>query len=195
MYDGQIVEKGGLRFRINIEFDDDADAPWENDDGTGIVPNWTVRDKRPGERILNTDHGSKRFYDFAGTMEKARAEGWGLSPERIAQWTLKAGQAPTPSQIIEAAVEADFERLRRWCSEQWWYVGVIVTQIDENDEPKEPDYLHAIWCMESDDEAGHEEYANEYMDQIIAERKEAELLAAVEAVEVAYWNARGVLTK
>ena len=39
---------------------DDATPPWERDDGTGDVSEWTTRAKRPGERVLNEERSQKR---------------------------------------------------------------------------------------------------------------------------------------
>lgn len=66
-------------YRITTEHDAQTPAPWENDDGCGIVSDWTTRDKHAGGLVLCADRSSKRFYDFAGTVAKAKAEGWGYA--------------------------------------------------------------------------------------------------------------------
>jgi hypothetical protein len=43
------------------------------------VSDWERRDKRPGEWVLNTDHGSKRFYDAQEANKIAKRDGWGLT--------------------------------------------------------------------------------------------------------------------
>lgn len=194
--DGEIVEREGLRFRINIEDDPDFGPPWDEGDGQGIISDWETRDKKPGERVLNTDRSSKRFYDIQATTAKAKQEGWGLAPERIAEWTAKAGRAPTKKQITAAAVEHNYKWMRGWCTDQWRYCGIIVTLLGEvgdggMDDNVENDYGHAIWGMESEDDAGIAEYAEEFMDEIIREHteelketKRADELAAMEHAEL-----------
>ena len=72
------IEIGGklFTFAVKVEQDNDGQAPWEKSEGHGVVSEWGTRDKRAGELVLNTDRGSKRFYDFAETMKIARRDGW-----------------------------------------------------------------------------------------------------------------------
>ena len=162
-YDGQIVEKAGLRFRVNAEYDLYTAPPWEECDGHGhgIVSDWTTRAKKPGECILASDRSSHLFYDIAESIKIAKRDNWGA----------KTG---TKGEQAARAVNADFDYLRRYCADQWHYIGVIVTQIDENDEPKNPDYSHALWGVADSDPDYCTEAANELIDQIIAEH-DAEL--------------------
>ena len=88
LYDGDIIEHDGARFRVEFPFDDSDGTPWENDDGHGEVSDWkrhafgqgSKPPKRPGELILCWDHGSYRTYDFKGACEIARRDGWGWLP-------------------------------------------------------------------------------------------------------------------
>ena len=105
------IERDGTAYRIEYHFDSDADLPWEGCDGHGIVSEWTLRDKRPGERVLCSDRQSKRYYDVQATSEKAKREGWGIAPE------LDKGL--TQKQITALAVENDFQYLRGFCNDQW----------------------------------------------------------------------------
>ncbi|VBG63485.1 hypothetical protein [Burkholderia pseudomallei] len=81
--DGEVrdltIDGTTYRFRINVENDDGKGAPWDEEDGHGPVSDWTTRDKRPGEWVLSSDHGSKRFYDVAEANRIAKRDGWGLS--------------------------------------------------------------------------------------------------------------------
>lgn len=194
MYDQDIIEKNGMRFRIHIEDDGDHGAPWEDYDGHGVISDWTQGDKKPGERVLCTDRSSKRFYDVQATMKVAKRDGWGLGPEAKQKLADKLGRVPTAGEITAQAVENDFEHLRRWCTDQWRYVGVCVEQIDEDDQPLTDKYEYACWGMESDDAAGLEEAAEDYADQIIRANVAAEAAAIAEEMEVEYWNSRGVVT-
>lgn len=87
--DYETMEHKGHAFRVSFEHDQDRGPPWEDDCGRGIVSDWRTHRKwagesckAPGERILCTDHHSARFFDFAGTVEKARRDGWGLRAAR-----------------------------------------------------------------------------------------------------------------
>ena len=105
LYDGDIIEHDGARFRVEFPFDDSGRAPWE-DDGHGEVSDWkrhafgqgSKPPKRPGELILCWDHGSYRTYDFKGACEIARRGGWGWLPGTLqtsepvpGTWQAKAG--------------------------------------------------------------------------------------------------------
>lgn len=110
----------GHTFQLEVYPDECSGAPWDMDDSTGLVSYWTRRDKRSGEWVLSTDHGSKRYYDFAETMKKAKREGWDTPPYRVG----------TKGERAVRAVTADFERLRRWCDDGWCYATLHVTLLD-----------------------------------------------------------------
>lgn len=123
IYDGSIIQVSGFDFRVNIETDNDHGAPWEECDGHGPVTDWERRDKKPGELILNTDRGAKRFYDFSAAVKQARAEGWNAPPYDV--------PGETAGQRAAKAARADYEYLRRWCDNQWCYNVVTVTLADD----------------------------------------------------------------
>lgn len=131
-----------LTFRVKFERDDDAGYPWENSDGHGAVTGWESRDKRPGELVLNTDKGTERFYDFAGACKTALRDGWDAAPYNDGTETKR--------QQAAKAARADFEYLREWCANQWEYVGVIVTLLDDDGE--ETEVTDALWCVETRDD-------------------------------------------
>lgn len=132
-------EVDGFTLTATLYRDDSGDAPWENDDGVGEVSDWRdASSKAPGERVLYQDRQRCRFYDFAGTVARARAEGWGEKRD-----------GETAGQRAVAAVEADFKRLRDWCNDDWRYVGVAVT-VSRADVQLTGPYDHAVWGIESD---------------------------------------------
>lgn len=110
-------------YKVEILPEEGGELPWEWSDGYGIVSDWTTRDKRPGELILCADRNSKRFYDFAGTMKKARAEGWDHTPYNTG----------TKDERARRAVMADYENLKAWCDGDWSYVYVMVTCTETGD--------------------------------------------------------------
>lgn len=124
------IELNGRTYAVRVEFDDAMGAPWEEQDGHGIVSDWTTRDKRAGELILATDRQAHRFYDVPATLDKASAEGWGLGDEQHATLTAKLGRAPTAREVKEEAVRLDYEYLRAWCNDEWHWVYIVVTAPD-----------------------------------------------------------------
>lgn len=151
------IDLAGLTFSVRIEHDDFHGAPWEENDGHGIVSEWTGHgEKRAGERLLVEDRGWARYYDFAGTMEIAKRDEWGMPEAWIEEQTRTLGRPPTKGEIRAAAVERDFEYLRRWCNYDWHYVGVVVTLLDtDGDETWESE---SLWGIESD--------ATEYIEEV-----------------------------
>jgi hypothetical protein len=188
VYDGQVVESGGFRFRINIERDDHSGPPWEDSDGHGPVSEWTTRGKAPGETVLSADGRSKRYYNVAEAIKIAKRDGWDAEPYNTG----------TKGERAARAVKRDFEYLKGWCNDEWWYVGVIVTLLpgDGSEFPTdtETDYSHALWGIESISDEYLAAEAQEHIDEILAEKAEEAAQAALEAGEVAYWEARDVPT-
>jgi hypothetical protein len=138
-FDRSLHEQHGRRYRVAFHYDQDHPAPWKDDDGRGIVSEWTTRKKEPGERILHDDHGSYRYFDFAGTVEKAKRESWGVKGGRL--------DGETAGQYAVRAVEAEYEYLRAWCRDDWHYAGVVVTLLDDENEPTE--YTESLWGVET----------------------------------------------
>lgn len=125
-------EYRGHTFKVEITPDEYVCSPWKEFGGTGPVSEWTRREKRAGEWILCEDRGSKQYYDFAEAMKKAKREGWDTPPYGVG----------TAGERAVRAVTADFERLRRWCNDQWIYAVLHVTLLDEfGDETEYDDCL------------------------------------------------------
>ena len=165
LYGGQTFERGGKRFRVEFPYDDSHGEPWKECDGHGVVSDWTSRAKAPGERELCSDRSSKRYYDFAESMKIAKRDGWSLNDEAMVRLRKIVGRAPTRKQIIAEAVECDYDYLRRWCNDLWCYVGVIVTEIDSDDE--ETGEEESLWRIESDSRDYLEATAFELADEIL----------------------------
>jgi hypothetical protein len=148
LYNGDIFDHKGHRFRYRCEIDEDMQEPWKEHDGHGIISDWTTRGKAPGERILATDHRSYRYYDFAGTLKLAKRDGWGVRrPD--ATGNTPADYLPLPGEskrtYVARAVEADFERMRDWCEDRWHWCYISVTLLDEHgEETKERESLGGI---------------------------------------------------
>lgn len=107
---------------LTQEHDADHGEPWKECDGHGPVSDWRpVREgeKRPGELVLSVDHGSARYYDFAAACKLALREGWNAPPYDI--------PGETKRQKAARAALADYKYLKAWCSDNWHYMGLIVT--------------------------------------------------------------------
>lgn len=169
--DGDTFEHEGRSFKVTIKPDDSGETPWESSDGHGPVSDWRRHNpdtgrpaKRAGERLLFSDGRSARFYDWAKAIKLAQKDGWGTLDARHPDETLKHYRA--------RAVEADFEYLRRWCEGDWYYVGVIVTLLD--DEGAETDESESLWGIESESPDYLTETAYELAEEINSRQDEAE---------------------
>lgn len=150
LYDGDTFTHDGLQFRVKMLWDDYRGLPWEENDCHGPVSDWERREKAPGELILCSDRGSKRFYDFQAACKIAR-DVWGFK---------------TKKEAAEAA-RKDFDYLRRFCDGQWSYVIVDVTLLDDDGDALE-EYSECIGGIESDAEDYITEIAHELAGEIVA---------------------------
>lgn len=156
------LELDGHKFSVEIVADDDTTPPWDREDGHGPVSEWkrhafgqgTKPPKRPGEMILCWDRGSYLTYDFAAAVRIAKRDGWDVPP-----------YGGTHGQKAHRAAMADFDRLRRWCADQWSYVGVVVHLLD--DEGDEMGESESLWGIESDADDYLDEVARELADEIL----------------------------
>lgn len=166
---GDVFTHDGHTYKLEIERDECYLEPWKISDGHGVVTDWVRRSKRPGEYILAEDRGLYRYYDYAASLSIARKDGWGLSPEQFAEISRHVGRSATPAEVTAAAVQADYERLRDWCRDEWYYVAVTVTRLKpDSDAPGgyfETRHRASIGGVESD--AG--DYLNDIAFQLAAE--------------------------
>lgn len=180
----------GLMFKFDYDPDDACGCPWDEHDGHGVVSEWELRDKKPGERVLSSDHRNKRYYDWQESMRIAYKDGWGVGPDEIDKLREKLGREPTRGEIVERAVELDYNYLRRWCNDEWFFAVVHVQLLEldeENGEYIEVDgYDEYLGGVESDD-AYMVEVAFEMAGEIACRYK-------AEQTERRYWMERDVLT-
>lgn len=154
----------GLTFSVELEYDCCHGAPWEEEDGHGPVSDWTRRDKRPGERVLHSDHGSRRYYDVAEATRIAKRDGWGVGADARAALVARLGREPTAGEVTAAAVELDYQYLRAWCTNEWSYVVVTVTLLDTDGD--ETWLYECIGGVGSDDDEHIEGLAQDLAGQI-----------------------------
>lgn len=124
-------------------YDEDLGPPWKEHDGHGIVSDWEYRDKKPGELILNKDGSAKRFYDFTGSLEIAKHDGWGLTGEAKEALAKKLGRAPTEREVRVESVMRDFKYLKDWCHNKWFWCGFDVKVAGL------PDFHHCVGGIDS----------------------------------------------
>lgn len=167
----ETFEYKGHQFGMTVERDNDMGEPWKEHHGHGVVTEWTTRDKAPGERVLAEDGGLKRYYDIQATLKTAKLDGWGASEEAISKREVTLGRKLTKGELASLAVEQDFEFMRGWCNDEWWWEGITVTMLDDEEEPT--DIQHSLWGIESGNDKYHREVAEELADECISEWNEA----------------------
>lgn len=161
----------GFRFRLDVSPDYGIDPPWEHEDGHGPVRRVREKsDKRPGERVLLADRYGFLLYDWQEAMAAARRDGWGLTSEGRAKLAARLGREPTAGEVCEESVARDFEYLRRWCNDDWWWICLRVTLLDVEGEPVD-DYTEYLGGVESDAEDYAKECARDVAAQIVHEIK------------------------
>lgn len=157
------VTVDGFEVTATVYDDDNADAPWDSEDGHGPVTDWTRRPKASGEWILSEDHGSHRFYDFAAAVKIARRDGWGAPGD----------EGMKPVEKAAHAALADFKALKAWCNDDWRYVGIAVT-VSRNGVTLTGQYDHAVWGIEANsgsDNSHLGEVAADLMPDALAEAR------------------------
>ena len=185
-----------------IEHDSDTGAPWQEDCGHGPVSDWTTRAKLPGELVLSTDRGLKRYYDFAQACRIARRDGWGWMPGKVCtvqnsgglwhSWCDIGADYPiyntggyadinsatravyaqhhatmSAKQYAAQAALRDFEALRAWCNNEWFWAGVCVTVTHTESEIELAS--DSIWGVDANHPNGGSSYLTELAESLATE--------------------------
>lgn len=168
----------GWTAKVRTERDEHMGAPWEEHDGHGPVSEWrSYRDfseydkKAAGERMLCQDRSSARYYDFAEAVKIAKRDGWGCSHYD--------NNHKSNGVIAACAAEQDFERMRAWCEDEWYWIGVIVELYDASGERVDES---SVWGIESDTDYWREvaaELINELAGGVVLPNFAADTDAAV----------------
>jgi hypothetical protein len=156
--------RAGRNFVARTYRDIDEPPPWGSFDGHGPVRRivWGGG-KRPGERPL----GNGYVYDWDGAIDRAERDSWSLTSAESDALTLKLGRKPTAGEVYAEVTRIDFERLRAWVREGWWFVGVSVCALPESGELPEDTFSFALWGIESDAGEYLHEVADELADQAV----------------------------
>lgn len=153
MYTIETKEKEykGFTIRVNIHRDEFNGQPWKEHDCHGeVVERRSREDKAPGERILNDARHGVYCYDFAGTIKRAKAEGWGIKHSdkcALASRLNKTVPQLTAGEIITEAVRLDFEHLRGWLNDEWQWVGYTAEIWQDGEKTQDADA--SCWGFES----------------------------------------------
>ena len=171
VYKVRHITHPGRAMTVELIYDQGYEPPWECDNGCGVVSEWRYGQPPDDECEweLCWDRGSYRVYNWVETLEKAKREGWGdMSAEAIVTCSQKLGRLATDTDLLLEVVRKDFERLKSWCDNDWYYIGISVT----DDESGECD---SLWGIESDGESFIDETIGELASGLhpLAEREEA----------------------
>jgi hypothetical protein len=184
----------GIPVRIELAYDNDHGMPWDECDGHGIIrkaiAHYGRPEKSPGEVIIHSDRGHYWLYDFKGTTEKAKSEGWGISGNTSVM---------TKRQIVRAAVMRDMEHCREWLTGERYYIGITVTALNADGEEIESD---SCWgfdygCSREDmDYVENEakEMAARIAESVFDQKRQAWRAALREARQRRYWETRDIVT-
>ena len=151
------VENNGRTYRVTIEQDDTDDAPWERSEGMIDVDRVSHNygafigpSKKPSEYVFHRGDRWRYSYvvDMPRAIEKALSESWGVSKAVQSGVALAKGRPMTKREIALYAVNQNIEFMRGWCADEWTYVGVCVSLLDDEGEPT-GEHDAALWGIES----------------------------------------------
>jgi hypothetical protein len=188
-YDGDKVTELPQGYSVKVEFqrDNEGRAPYEESDGHGVVVR--ERSRREGEHweawLLYSERHTYIYYDYEQTLPRAIKDGWNTSP---------FNDGLDERAKAYKAMRADYEFLRRWFNDDWWYVGLIVTLYKDGTEIAE----ESVWGIDSDSIGYLADTARGYVARMLhdhwSNEQENRFAAECEEKEKAYWAARDVVT-
>ncbi len=189
-FNTETIEHCGITVRIEYFYDHDMGRPWENAYWHGVIRSaysyYGKPEKKPGEVLIPCGRGNYWVYDWQESTRIAKRDGWGVS-------NPPAGL--TQKQITALAVKADFDYLRGWINDDWYYVGVVCTVLDSDGE--ETDISDSCWGFETLNDY-HETAGREMADALAESTHKARLhqwrAALKEARARKYWACRDVET-
>lgn len=180
------THKSGKKYRVEWIADYDFGSPLEWNDSHGVTErmDWNptndeqleqhIADNEPEleeetrlrmMRVLSRPmscYDSGLYYDFMASCETARTV-WGVQPEKVVE-----------------VVEKDYAYLKGWYDDDWHWVILEVTALDEDDEPDETlstsvgGYESTImWPRNDDDRQYHDDAINDQIAEIEHTRRAA----------------------
>lgn len=167
---------------------------WQATNKKAKEEGWGLTDEHQAEllqrlRGIGTRYVSKSEYRVINNIR---------SPKLTFEEFVGPVKPLTAGEIRAEAVRRDFEFHRKWCADQWSYVGVVVTLMVEDEdgelvESEDPELSDSLWGVETYDDY-HVEVAYENADNIIRVFHDKMAKAEVEKIERLYWETRGVVT-
>ena len=159
IFNTETIEHNGTDYRIEYHVDDISDAPWDNSDGYGNVTRVNVNrctghiDKKPGQVVLYQGNRNEwsYLYDFADAVKIAKRDRWNAEPY------------DAPDAAVRA-VNADMDFLRRWCANEWHYMGIVVFPLTEDGDELRSKSV-SLWGIESCCEDYHKEVIQELLSE------------------------------
>lgn len=123
--------------------DDDAGAPWENEDGHGEVMWISDREALPrGWTVIHDADRGRWIYNTGAAIVKARRENWGIDEKsRYFRVGMSRGAR------AYAAVKGNRDYLAGYLRDEWGYLGVSVQPAGTPD-----DFRAALWGVVSGDD-------------------------------------------
>ncbi|PAL23582.1 hypothetical protein [Sphingopyxis sp. GW247-27LB] len=163
--DLKLCDDGGSVYHGRARFYDFAEAcKIARRDGWGYIPD-------PMTALQNS--GGKWYAWFGnGHAPGCNVGGFDSESKAVAALHDAHRATMTPRQYAAAAAMADYDRLRKWCDDQWQYAGVAVQAFVE-DLPLTGEFDHALWGIESDAGDYLTETANDYLDECDAAARAA----------------------
>lgn len=165
-YDGEQITQLSGGYSIKVEFSQDSDMgpPWKEYDGCGIVSDWEPN-RREEEYWENwrMDPPNERgyyYYEFKETLPKAIKEGWNAPPYYAGDKLARAWRG----------MRADYEFLRRYMCQDWWYSTLIVTLYKDDEEIDS----ESLGGMDSDSIDHFAETARDYAASMIRKARDNE---------------------
>lgn len=160
-YEGESehILPNGWKLVFKFQYDNDREPPWEDCCGTGVVTDWIhgAADEKYGW-VLSDGNWSHRYYDWRATLPEAIRGGWDAAPY---------GEGNKHEQAMRA-MKSTYELLRRWCDNDWWYVGLIVELYDKNEDELGSD---SCWGFESDAMSYITEHMRSWAARLISETR------------------------
>ncbi len=157
------TEVDGLYVEARVFRDDYMGPPWKEHDGHGPITDWVRRGKLPGEVVLCKDRSLVRYYNWQEAIELAKKDGWDAPPY---------GEG-TKGQRAERAVKADFEAMKAWCDDEWFWCYVTLS-VSKNDVVLD-EHAASLCGIECNYPGGDNSYllevANELLDEAVAAGK------------------------
>lgn len=149
-YNGQVDNFEYSNCTIQVHWSDDPDMgpPWVAHEGHGVVVDGSrfVPDSPRFRRISPWGRNTNDwYYDLDATREIAIRDRWGLCPDALDELQSQRGRSLTDDEIIEAAVQADFEHLHAWCHDRWhWLAADVIVDVRTREGNC---FLKAISCL------------------------------------------------